>query len=137
MEAWLAQQFLVDLLYIHAPSGSLERVVAKITRDRARVVVTIPSWEMEDATNAPSVQDLRCMTLINTQLPSAVDIFVDAQGNPLPPPAKGLTTTVAYVAGSLAHLDCDMGMSPVKARVQPGGWQVLPTGDRTPRPTAG
>ena len=131
MKAWLGQRFLVDLLYIHAPRGSLERVVAKITRDRARVVVTIPSWEMEDATKAPWVQDLRCMTLINTQLPSADEIFVDAQGNPLPPPAKGCTTTVAYVGGSSAHPDRDMGIPSVTARVQPGGCTIMDYPDRS------
>ena len=78
---------LWDLLCIHARRGSSERVVAKIARGRARGVVTIPSWEIEDAKDAPWVQDLRCMTLIHTQLPSAEDIFVDAQGSPLPPPA--------------------------------------------------
>ena len=94
---------LWDLLYIHAPRDSFERVVAKIARDRARAVVTIPSWEIEDAKDAPWVQDLTFMTLIHTQLRSAEDIFVAAQGNPLPPPAKGWTTTVADVDRSLDH----------------------------------
>ena len=109
---------LWDLLYIHAPRGSLERLVARIAPDRALAVVTILSWEIEDTEYAPWVQDLRCMPLINTQLPSAEDIFVHAQGNLLPPPAKGWTTTVAYVDGSLAHPDRNMGMSSITVRVQ-------------------
>ena len=62
---------LWDLLYIHTPRDSLERVVAIIACHRTRAVVTIPSSEIEDAKDAPWVHNLRCMTLINTQLPSA------------------------------------------------------------------
>ena len=70
---------LWDLLYVHAPRGSLERVVAKIAGDSARAVVTLPSREIEDATDAPWVQDLKCTTLFDTHLPSAEDFFLDAQ----------------------------------------------------------
>ena len=79
---------LWDLLYVRARQGSWERVVAKIGRDRARAVVINPSWESWDAKDAPWVEDVRCMTLIDTQLFSTEDIFVDARGNPLPPPAN-------------------------------------------------
>ena len=112
---------LWNLLYIHAPRGSFARVLSKIARDRTPAGVTIPSWEIQDAKNAPWVQDLSCMTLIDTQVPSAEDPFLDAQGNSLPPPAKGWTTRVAYVDGSLAHPDRDMGMSSITARVQVEG----------------
>ena len=122
---------LWDVLYIHAPRGSLERVVAKIALARGRAVVTFPSWEIHDAKDAPWVQDLRCMTLIDTQLPSTKDIFVDAQGNPLPPRAKGWTTTVAYVDESLAHPDRDMGMSSITARVQPEGCTIVDRPERS------
>ena len=44
---------LWDLLYIHAPRGSSERVAAKIARDHARAVVTIQLWEIRDAKDAP------------------------------------------------------------------------------------
>ena len=76
---------------------------------------------MEDAKDAPYVQDLRCMTLIDTQLRLAKYIFLGAQKNPLPPPAKRWTTTVAYVNGSLARTNPNMGMSSVTAKVQPEG----------------
>ena len=122
---------LWDLLYIHAPRWSLERVVAKIARERTRAVMTIPSWEIEDAEDAPLVQDLRCMTLMDTQVPSAEDIFVDAQGNPLPLPAKGWTTTVAYVDGSLAHPARHVGMSCITVRVQPEGSTIVDCPDRS------
>ena len=46
---------LWDLMYIHAPRGCLERGVAKLARDRARAVVTVPSWEIKDAKDAPWV----------------------------------------------------------------------------------
>ena len=85
-----------DLLYMHAPRGSLERVVAQITRYCAPAVVTIFSLATEDAKDAPWVWDLRCITLIDGQLPFTKDIFLDAQGNTLPPPD-------AYVDGSVAH----------------------------------
>ena len=71
------------------------------------------------------------MTLIDTQLPSAEDIFLNAQKNPLPPPAKGWNTTVAYVYGSLAHPDCDMGMSSITARVQPEGCTIMDRPDHS------
>ena len=99
--------------------------MAKIARERARAVVTLPSWEILDAKDAPWVQDLRYMTLIDNQLPSTDDIFVDTQGNPLPPPAKVSTTTVAYVDGLLAQPDWDMGMSSITARVQPMGCTIV------------
>ena len=69
--------------------------MAKIACDLARA-----SWEIEDTKHAPWVQDLRYMTLIDIQLSSAENIFMDSQGNALPPPAKGWTTTVAYVDGA-------------------------------------
>ena len=122
---------LWNLLYMHAPRGLLEHVVAKIARDHAPAVLTIPSWEIQDAKDAPWVRDLRCMSLINTELPSADDICVDAQENPLPPPAKGWTTTFAYVDGSLAHPDRDMGMSSITARVQPEGCTIVDRPDRS------
>ena len=59
------------------------------------------------------------MTLIDTQRPSAADIFLDAQGKLLLPPAKVTTTTVARVGGPLAHPNRDMGMSSLTAKVQP------------------
>ena len=65
------------------------------------------------------------MTLIDTQLPSAEDIFVDTHRNPLPPPAKGWITTVAYVDGSLAHPARDMKMSSITARVQLEGCTIV------------
>ena len=52
--------------------------------------MTTSSLDIVDTKDIPWVQDLGCMTLIDTQLQSAEDIFLDAQGNPLPPPAKGL-----------------------------------------------
>ena len=64
------------------------------------------------------MEDLRCMTLTDTQFLSTGDIFVDAQGNPLPPPAKGRTITVTYMDVSLAVSDHDMGMSPITAKVR-------------------
>ena len=70
------------------------------------------------------------MTLINTQLPLPKDIFVDAQGNTLPPPANSWTTTVANVDGSLAHPHRDMGMSSITARVQPEGGSIVDRPDR-------
>ena len=108
---------LLDLLYIHAPRSCLE-VGAKIVCQRARAVVTIPSLEVEDAKDAGWVEDLRCMTLIDTQLPSIEDIYADAHGIPLPPPAEGWTTTVAYVDGCLAHPDRNMGMSSIRSGVR-------------------
>ena len=121
---------LWDPLYIHAPRGSLEHVVAKIARDRARAFVTIPSWEIQDAKGAPWVQHVRCMAVMDTQLPSAEDIFVDAQGRPLPSPPKGWTTTVAYVDGSLALPDRDMGMLSITAKMRPEGCTLVDRPDR-------
>ena len=80
---------------------------------------------MEDDKNAPWVQDLRCITLLDTQVPSAEDIFVDAKGEALPPPAKSWTTTVPYVDGSLAHPESDVGMSAITANVQPEECTIL------------
>ena len=122
---------LWDLLYIRAPRGPLEHVMVKIARNRARAVVNIASWEIGYAKGAPLVQGLRCMTLIDSQLPSAKDILMDAQGKPLPPPAKGWTTTVAYVDGSLANPDHDMGMSSITAKVQPEGCTLVDRPDRS------
>ena len=122
---------LWDLLYIHVARGSLKHVVAKIARDRAQAVPIIPSWEIKEAKDAPWVQDLRCMTLIATQLPAAEDIFVHAQGNPLPPPAKGPSTTVPYVDWSLAHPDRDMQMFSIRARVQREGFTIVDRPDRS------
>ena len=65
------------------------------------------------------------MALIDTQLPFTEDIFVDAQGNPLPPPAKAGTTTVAYLDVSGAQPDRDLGMSSITAEVQPEGCTVV------------
>ena len=93
--------------------------------------MTIPSWRIEDTKEGPWVQDLSCMTLIDIKLPSAEDIFVEAQGNPLRPPANGWTTTVAYADASLANSDCDMGMSSIKARVQLEGCTIVHCQDRS------
>ena len=122
---------LWDLLYIHVARGSLKRVVAKIARDRAQAVLIIPSLKIKEAKDAPWVQDLRCMILIATQLPAAQDIFVDAQGNPLPPPAKGPSTTVPYVDWSLAYPDRDMQMFSITARVQREGFTIVDRPDRS------
>ena len=119
------------LLYIHAPRSSLQPLVAKIARDRARAVVTIPSWEIGDAKDAPAVQERKCITLINTQLSSAEDNFVDAPGNPLPPHARGWTTTVAYVDGSLGDPDGNMGTSSITARVQPERCRIVERPNRS------
>ena len=43
----------------------------------------------EDAKDAPCANNLRCTTLIDSQLPLIEKIFVDQQGNLLPPTAKG------------------------------------------------
>ena len=122
---------LWDLLYIHVARGSLKRVVARIARDSAQAVLIIPSWEIKEAKDAPWVQDLRCMTLIATQLPAAEDIFVDAQGNPLPPPAKGPSTTVPWVDWSLAHPARDMGTFSIRARVQREKFTIVDRPDRS------
>ena len=107
------------------------RIVVKIARDRARAVVKIPSWEIADVRDALWGQNLGCMTLIDTQVPSAEDIFLDAKGNPLPPPAKGWTTTDAYVDGSLALPERKMGMSSITVRVQPERCTILDRPDRS------
>ena len=70
------------------------------------------------------------MTVIDTQLPSIEDVFVDTQGNPLPPLAKGWTTAVAYVDGSLAHPNGHMGMSCITAEVRPEGCTIVDRPDR-------
>ena len=56
---------------------------------------------------------------------------MDAQENPLPTPAKGWTTTVAYVDGSPAHADRDMGMLPITKKVQPEGCTIVNPPDRS------
>ena len=64
---------------------------------------------------------LRCMTLIDSQLPMMEDILVDTQRNPLPPPVKAWTSTVAYADVSLVHPDRDMRVTTITAEVRPEG----------------
>ena len=71
------------------------------------------------------------MTLIDTRLPSTEEIFVDAQQNPLPPLAKGPTTTIAYAVGSLGHPDCGVGMFSITAEVRPEGRTIADRLDRS------
>ena len=125
------EQSLSDLLYIHATRGCLQRATPGIIRDSAGAIVAVPTWEIEGAKDASWVQDLRCMTLIDTPIPSDERLFVDAQGRPLPPPAKGWSTTVAYPDGSLAHPDRDMGMSSISEQVQDGKCVVMDCLDRS------
>ena len=120
MDAWLELRSLGSAVH-PCPMWLLRaRRVAKIADKRARPFVTIPPWEINDAKDAPWVQDLRCMTLIYTQLPSAEDIFADAHGH-----AKGWTTTVLYVGGSLAYPDRDMAMSCIMASVLREGCTIV------------
>ena len=111
----------ISMLHVALSRGRL----VKIARNRALAVVSIPLWEIETVKDARWVEDLRVMTLIHTQLPWTEDIFVDIQGNPLPPPAKGWTTTVASLVGSLAHPDHDMGMSSIAAEVRWKGCTIV------------
>ena len=150
-----------DTLYIHAPLGSLGRIAAKIARDCARAVMTIPLCGIEDAQDDPWMEDLSCMTPKDTQLPTTMDVLVDTRGSPLLPPAtcwttlgdykppqpeppsnpvvtpgcrvqkKGCTATVAYMDGFLAHPDRDMAMACIMAAMHPEGCTILDHLDRS------